>query len=223
MKHYDLFPTRVWKTKIDSSLYEKKNIVNTIEKNYSLNPSRNSHFYNSHLHAYYNDWDNKNFEQIKCDSLLKIYENEIQKWVKSLKFKKVVNYNFFVININAMKYGQFMHEHDHIDYGKKQDYKCTYSCVHYIKYNKKQPPTTFVNPTIFGQYALMTSHMMSYIDTAQEENSVYLKDWWFNTEEDDFIIFPSYLKHKVDYNENQSYDDLRITSAINILFEVDEK
>ncbi len=219
MKHFDIFSTRVWKYKIPPENYDKKSIVDTVEKNYVINKNRNFYNENSNIHAYYKNWEDDNYDKLNLDKLFQLYGEVISEWFSSLKLKKKTRYKYELVNINALKYGQFMSEHDHLERNTlNSEWMCSYFCVHYMKYDVSQPPTTFVNPLIYAQYPITTFPMCDIMNDNFEENSCYSKDWFLKAEEDDFLICPSYLKHKVDFNNNKPFENLRITSAVNISF-----
>ena len=57
------FGMPIWRENIDSKLYNKKEIIDTITRNYQKNRSRNTWWSNtSNLHHMYNDWDNTEYE-----------------------------------------------------------------------------------------------------------------------------------------------------------------
>jgi hypothetical protein len=219
MEHFDIFPTRLWKFKISSTDYDKKSIIDIVKKNYEVNQTRNFYNENSNIHAYYKNWEDSKYEKLNLNNLLNLYGKIISEWFSTLKIKKNVKCKYELVNINALKYGQFMTEHDHLEKNTlNSEWMCSYFCVHYLKYDLFQPSTTFINPLIYAQYPMTTFPMCDIMDDKFEENSSYSKEWFLKTEEDDFIICPSYLKHKVDFNNKKPFKDMRITTSVNVSF-----
>ena len=57
------FGMPIWRENIDSRTYNKKEIIDTITRNYRKNRSRNRWLPNiSNLHHMYDDWDNRKYE-----------------------------------------------------------------------------------------------------------------------------------------------------------------
>jgi hypothetical protein len=58
--------------------------------------------------------------------------------------------------------------------------------------------------------------LKNIFDCKFEENSWLNKEWVFDTEEDDVVIFPAILEH---YVRNLNSEKLRITISVNISIE----
>jgi len=215
MQKIELFPTVIWKTKIDPSRYDKEKLVATVRENYRRDPYRSAWSNDGTLHHCYNDWTNPKFIPYDIQDLMGVYGQVTQEFVHQLPLHTIPRYNFVFVNVTANRQGQYMGMHDHTD--EDVSCACCYSCVHYIKLEPHQPSTTFINPLIVGQYASPTQTIGKYVDASKFENTTYFHKWEIPTEEDDIVIFPSYLKHKVrgDWKQKDP-EELRITNAVNI-------
>jgi len=212
METYDLFSSRVYKTKIDPSSYEKQSIVETLLKNYNKNPVRNRWDDISETHHTLKDWDNKDYEKVDTSSLEPVYDNIVKEFINSVKWNCPITYNWFYANFAVNT--KFMREHDH--FSIDENGHCLFSCIHYIKFDKNNHSTTqFVNPLPFVMFPLLTNNISKSVSSKEIENSTYFNSWELNTNEEDFVIFPSWLKHTVLPNKKNS-DTPRIVSVVNI-------
>jgi hypothetical protein len=217
MESFDLFATRLWKQRVDPTLWDKQSFVSDVAENYRRDPYRSAWVNDGTLHHCYNDWDNPNFIKYNLDQLMPLYGNIVSGFVAQLPVKKVPQYRYMVTNVTANKGGQYMGMHDHIY--DSNELSCAYSCVHYVKLEPHQPNTTFYNPSIAGQFINTMSTLTNHLDMSIMENSGLAGTWTIPTQEDDFVIFPSYLKHKVQGNwKEKDPNELRITVVVNIDF-----
>jgi hypothetical protein len=210
-----LFPSTVYSTKINPNSFDKLDIVSTVERNYRKKPNRNEWDQNSDMHHYYNDADNPLFETIDYSSLTPIYSNIIDTFMNNeLDICKPIKYRWEIINSTAYGPGQWMDSHDHIT-----DLNI-FSCVHYVQLPAGSSPLTFQNPASFQVYNIPPSvvNTSNFINLNNDSASVWSKNWNFHQEEDDFLIFPSYLKHSVNKNP-PGLQGLRIAVVLNIQFE----
>jgi hypothetical protein len=216
---YTVFPTNIWKTHIDPSLFDKEMFVSIMYENYKRDPYRNAWDNDGTLHHCYNDWDNPKFISPDISLLMAAYSNVVNKFVSHISplLNKIPKFNFVLTNLTANKEGQYMAEHDHLSYNEAGG--CVYSAVHYIKLESHQPSTTFFNPVIAGHHHTTLEYATKHFNSTSIENSANCNKWEIPTVEDDLVIFPAYLKHKVRGNWRQlSPDELRITSVFNIIF-----
>lgn len=217
MEKIDLFSTSFWRKRIDPIEWDKNDFVSDVTENYRRDPFRNTWGSDGTLHHCYNDWDNPKFINYKLDKLMPIYGNLVQEFVKQLPLKKLPRYRYVIINVTANKSGQYMGMHDHLYSG--DDHGCAYSCVHYVSLKGTQPSTTFCNPYIASYFGNTMNFMSEFLDMHDANNSEYADTWSIPTKEDDFVIFPSYLKHKVQGNwQSKDPNELRITVVVNIDF-----
>lgn len=217
---YTLFPTNIWKTHIDPTSFNKDEIISVMHENYNRDPYRNAWTNDGTLHHCYNDWGNPKFINPNLSQLMSIYFRIISEFVNvnlSPLLNKIPKFNYILTNLTANKEGQYMGEHDHLSFDEKGG--CVYSAVHYIKLKPHQPSTTFFNPVIAAQHYTTFNYGTKHFNPLTIENSANYPTWEIPTAEDDFVIFPSYLKHKVRGNWRQkTSEELRITSVVNINF-----
>ena len=213
MEILNLFTTELARFKIDSTQYSKQSILETIFNNYKKAPTRNNWDSASNIHHYYNDWGNSNFEKPVLDNLAPLYFSYVQKYLNTVKFiKKDLMFRIVIENITVYNGQQDMAEHEHLNGN------VVLSCIHYLKVPEKHAPITFTNPLIVTQYDVPI--FKKYSDCLSDgdlKNTTYFKCINLDVEEDDFIIFPSYLKHKV--VKSNAPEGLRVAVVSNIILE----
>ena len=216
MVKLNLFSPIFYQSKINPSLYNKDELYLDLKHNYTLNNSRkvekdtSDYFPDTDFHVYYKDWDNLNYKKIDFTLLYKQYTRVIEEFLSTIKFNSSVEYQWYTVNINVAKNG-FLAEHDHN--GLIQEYKDwphQFSLVHYFSLKPHHSTTTFLNP--IGVH----TDLGKKLDNSDMDNSSYFQNCNLSMSEDDVIIFPCYIKHRVDASETTT-DDLRITVAINIV------
>lgn len=217
MNKIDLFASSIWKERINPLAWDKSAFVADVTENYRRDPYRNAWVNDGTLHHCYNDWDNPKFVKYNLDQLMPLYGTLVDGFVNQLRLKRIPRYRYMVTNVTANKGGQYMGMHDHI-YEDNQ-LGCAYSCVHYVSLEKHQPNTTFYNPSVVGDYVNTMGYLTKFLNMDDIENSDHAGTWTVPTLEDDFVIFPSYLKHKVQGNwQEKNPNELRITVVVNIDF-----
>jgi len=213
MNHYDLFATRVYKTNIDPTSYDKEHIVKTMIDNYNIQPQRNTWDKISRLHHAYDDWENEQFQKVNTDSLYPVYDSVIKQIIDSIKFNHQISYKWSIANLAINS--KFMREHDH--FYINQEGQSLFSCVHYIKFNKEvHPQTTFINPLPLSYFSANVHKVNSILNSRHVPNSTYFGTWDMDASENDFIAFPSYLKHLVYDSHQDEIKDNRIVAVINV-------
>jgi hypothetical protein len=211
---HNLFGSSVYKTRIDPASYDKEYIIKTMVDNYAINPVRNNWNEVSNLHHTYNDWENPDFAKIDDSSLVPVYQNVIDQFIKTVRFKSNVTYKWCISNfaINTKD----MTAHDHFGDEQVHNTHNMFSCTHYISFDKSaHAPTKFINSMPLAYYPFLTKPYHTVLDDTSEQNSSYYENWSLDTEEDDFIIFPAYQKHGVFPNKRKT-DVPRIVSVVNI-------
>jgi hypothetical protein len=210
---YSLFPTNVYKTRIDPSSYDKDTLVDKMMANYELEPQRNNWDAVSILHHTYNDANNSKFQAISVEELKPLYNEIVNKTVRGLSLLKPLNFKFNIANIAInTKYMQ-LHDHGSPD----PNLECAFSCIHYIKYKKDMHPnTTLVNPFQLTPDRGSFDKYRSAINHKDITNSVFSSEWEIDVEEDDMIIFPAYLEHYVRAKTNADFTYPRLIVALNI-------
>jgi len=211
------FPTSI--VKLKANKYNKKEIINTIEKNYNIDNNRNEwrnewdkiSTESSKLHHAYDDWDNSKFLKPNFDLLIKHYKIIITKFLNKLHFKNTVNFKFSIANYTCMKNNQFMNEHIHP--------YTDFTLIHYIKFNKKiHQSTHFKNTHSHSNFSgLLNKKLLQNLDLSYIENSNLCNVYKFNIDEDDICIVPGLIPHFVPISKNVSETRITIVSNINIL------
>jgi uncharacterized protein (TIGR02466 family) len=209
-----IFGFPIYMTSIKSNSYNKKDIINIIERNYNKSPTRNywdSNAYNgSDIHHSIWDQDNPNFEKPDYSILLTIYNKKIQQYLNELGIIKNTKYGFEIVNYTCMIKGQSMRNHIHVD--------CDFSGVHYVSFDEKTNDSTlFLNTQSHSKYLKHLRQGSSLLfDNKKTCNSYLYENFKFITKEDDLIIFPSMLEHSI---PKVNSDKKRITIAFNIYLE----
>lgn len=218
-----LFGMPYFKYKVDPSSYNKSELIDDIEKNYSMSPFRNKWGNLSNFHHSYDDENNQDFVTIDYDRLIPVYSEIIQDFVTNqLELSKAVSWRYTIDNYTCSKGGQSMNRHNHMP--------SMFSAIHYVKFNPEQHlGTTFYNGNSYSEYTnaiyfgqnikQFSANARNFFETKTSNNSWLFEKWRFNVEEDDFIITPSLLSHAVEYSNPDPSMDCRITIALNILLE----
>lgn len=210
-----LFGIPIYKTKIDPSLYDKKNIISTIEKNYNIGPRNRHSNYTTDMHMSFDDEENNQFEKINYEKLKKVYNNVFNNFVKGLKLdhKGSLKCNYDIINYTASNKNNYMGEHNHLS-------GHDFACVHYLQIDKSHVGTTFRNTHTFGRYLeYMLPDIYNLSNRKEKINSYIYSQYTLGVEEDDLIIFPSVVNHFIKKLDTIS-DKLRITIATNLKLEI---
>ena len=211
MSTYTLFGLPIYKTKIDPGSYDKKKLLSTIKKNYSLGPRNNFDQYNSNVHMSFADEGNSKFKSMDYTKLKKVYDNVFNNFVKSLNFnyKGTINLAYNILNYTVSNKDDYMNFHNHLpgdDFG----------CVHYLQLDKDQLGTKFKNTHNFSDYfKYLRPNMHNSMDKQDTMNSYAYGYYTINVEEDDMIIFPSVAEHGIKKLDKLS-NKLRITIATNL-------
>ena len=105
------FGMPIWRENIDSKSYNKKEIIDTITRNYQKNRSRNTWWSDtsadvrqvySNVHHVYSDWGNKEYEVPDWNnSLLDLYTNVLQRFFNTINAQSF-NFDFSIaLTINS--------------------------------------------------------------------------------------------------------------------------
>jgi hypothetical protein len=207
-----LFGAPFYKTKIDSNLYDKLEVIDTIKHNYSIDPNRNKWSSLIDIHQLNGDYNNptfKDFSKSAKESLSNLYNNSLRIFFDSF-LEESAQFKFHMINYTCMLNNQYMIEHEHA---------CDFSAVHYIKFNKNvHLPTFYINPMTWGFYSdrIFTPNWQTLTsDNSKVKNSYMHKFFNLDVEEDDFVVTPGPLRHFVPAS---SSNELRMTIILNIKF-----
>jgi hypothetical protein len=207
-----IFGFPIYQTKINPSQYDKDQIIQNISLNYERSSSRNNWNNKCDLHHSYNDTSNLDFVQLNYDSLIPVYQKEIQKFIDLLSLRKKIFWNFEIENYTATKHNQNMISHHHIP--------SVFSAVHYIKFdNQEHLPTVFENMSGYVDYlGVLYPNIMNILGD-DISNSWIHSQYYPDVKEDDIIIFPSALRHHIEPSRSNT---LRATIALNIFLNEDK-
>jgi hypothetical protein len=221
IERIDLFPTSIYKTRIDPSLWNKEKFVNESIQSYNIDPNRHAKdMPDSEFHTTYKDWNNPKFNSIDTDDLQKVYSKTISEFFNSLKLKCDINYSWSVVNISIGK-DNWYDWHCHGGIPSKEGYVNNFVMVHYIKFDEKvHNSTCFKNPLIMSLFKnnLILRHIMN---DNHIEHSTYRSNCALSVVEDDVIIFPSYLYHGV-LKKNSNTEKFRIITSTHLDIKYDE-
>ena len=194
---------------IEPSKYNKKYITNIINKNYTIQKTRQNwlkdDFFKTDIHHSNGDEDNDKFLKIDYSSLKNSYDKIILKYIKNIYPTKEVGLSYKIVNYTASKEKTFMAPHNHID--------CDFAMVHYIQFDKEHSQTTFQSPYIHTDMWERGKNIKKYTDSSRIENTWLYPEWQYKMVENQIIVFPSILKH---YVRNVASKNLRMTIATNI-------
>jgi hypothetical protein len=214
-KKHDLFSSPVYVTAIDPTSYKKDEFIKVVESNYEKDPHRNKWDAKSDMHHNYDDKENPLFKKYDFEGMFKSlhdqYNNIVKEYLKQTHFNKSANYRWVIANVTGMKEAQYMAPHTHMEFdGDKTN---ILSAVHYLRYKEGHLPTMFETPlsVMYDQSIYKTYREL--LNNTRPENSNYYMQYYLDANEDEFHIFPSYLKH---YVPRQKSDELRITVVINV-------
>lgn len=218
----DLFPSRVYKSRIDPLLWNKDQFVRESIQSYNIDPHRHAeNMPDSEFHTTFLDDENKKFNTINKELLKDVYTKVISNFFELLKLNRCIEYNWQIINISVGK-DNWYDWHYHGGIPNKDNLHNDYVMVHYINFDGLvHGPTVFRNPLIIATYPhnLLQRHIL---DGSYYENSTYHSSYQLNINEDDVIIFPSYLFHSVQ-KKNSNTDKFRIITSTHIDIKYSEK
>jgi hypothetical protein len=186
----NLFNSTIIKIKINYK--KKKDLILSIEREYSKNPHKIPKKWNCDIHSTFDE----NYLTIPEDliNLLEVVS------IKSISHLFTFPGNLGITNIwyNVCNKSQFQEPHSHAG--------SLFSGCYYLKFNKNlHHPTTFYNPN-FG-----------LISTLMKDKTYFQQR--IPCQEDDLLIFPSNLMHSTEgiIHNNQDTNNLRITVSFNIV------
>ena len=208
IKHLTLFGFPVMMGKIDPITYNKKSIINAIEKNFKINKTRNKWDKTSVLHHVYNDGANPKFYKIPYDTVIPMYEKMIGQMISNMGLSSAYKFSFEIINYTCLSKSNYMNSHLHEG--------ADFTAVHYIQFDQKNhTPTIFENTSPHVDYVRqLRPQLTNVLSNKYFANSWVYKDWYLETNEDDFCFCPAYLKHRIDPQTSKKKN--RITLVLNI-------
>ncbi|NDB60623.1 hypothetical protein EB001_19575 [bacterium] len=214
-----LFEVNYYKTAIDPNSYNKKEIMDTIIYNYEKNPNRESTLKNSpdiSFHNYYGNFDNPKYKKINFTQLGLVYDNIIKNYMTSIYGTNINNilYRWSIDNINVGINGH-MECHNHLSQ-YADGYSNQFVMIHYLSFDSNfHEHTKFENPLSIGPFIDYMKIGIN-LDKSKKENSMYRVNNYINSKEDDLIIFPSFINHKVAMSKKPHSNKLRVVVASSI-------
>ena len=183
-KIYGLFPTPVYIAKRYSDLIprEEKEIEKIIQEGMQKNTG-NSSSINSYIF-------NENLKELKqfCEQQVRIYVKDI------INPKKGVDFYITQSWLNVTKPGEFHHEHCHSN--------SIISGVFYIS-TEQDDKISFSDPN---------TKVKDLIEIGfREYNTWNSTNWFVPAITNELVLFPSWLNHKVEPNENATTDRISIS------------
>ena len=200
----------LWKENIDSRLYNKKEIIDTITRNYRKNRNRNTWSEVSNLHHIYDDWNNTEYEVPDWNnSLMGLYKGALQRFFNTINAQSF-SFDFNITNYTCYGNLQYIQEHLHPH--------TDFVGIHYIRFDdESHTPTRFINPMGYAKYLedIVPEKRRIKYDVDDISNSWMRPNWEPKVIEDDMIIHPALLAHDV-RPQTCNDDNLRIASVLNI-------
>jgi len=181
---HGIFPTPVYVIKRDSNLTPKEETeIRKIVKEGMYKSLGNSYSNNSYI---FND-KLKNIKQF-CEQQLKIYVKEVINPKEELDFYITQSW------LNITKPGEFHHEHSHQN--------SIISGVFYIS-TEEDDKITFSD---------VNAKLKEFISFEKEEFNIWnSSSWFFPVNNNELVLFPSWLNHKVDRNEKATTDRISLS------------
>ena len=203
-----LYGYPIGRATIDKNLYDKKTIIETIENNFKKDKKRNKWDLFGNLHHSYDDDNNPNQQKVDFKSLYPLYQTAFNNYFKYTFKSKDIKYGMRIVNYTCMGESNYMGEHVH---------DSIFNAVHYVQFDEKNhTPTCFVSPYSHSDYfgTFFYKNFNSLLDEKNILNSWAFGKWHLGIKEDDLVITPGVMKHRVD--PQKSKDKNRITIIINV-------
>lgn len=191
---HELFPTPLYETKLDLDLKKMQNYCKEIhtQKNYRNRKVSNQGGFQTELSV-----DDKNIA-----SLIKQIEQHANTFAQNILNnlnQKIVN---IWLNVNGYKNSNLSHSHPGADI----------SGCYYVRSPNNCGNIVFEHPCldVIAQY--QAKQFINKQTTWSEYNA---QNWFFKPKENTMYLFPSWLKHYVEPNENETGEN-RISIAFNL-------
>ena len=193
---------------LNKNLYNKKNIIKSIESNFKTNKKRNKwDGHTTNIHHAYGDWQNPVYKKVDFKTLFPLYDAVIKNYLGKLFTTPVYEYRFDVVNYTCMHKSGEMGEHVH---------SSDFTMVHYIQFDKLHHKSTcFCNPYPHANYLYqLSTNLIPLFNDKNPVNCWAFKEWYLDIKEDDLIINPGVMKHKVNLQDSKKKS--RITIVVNL-------
>jgi hypothetical protein len=196
----NLFPSQIWKSSLNIEDNILNDILNQIKFDYENNQSHLNQEWNCNIKSSFNNTTN-----IDYSKLFPYFIGEYLNFCGQLGLKKhtcsidSIWYNYYTKGSN-----QEIHSHV---------FDTTiYSAVFFLKLNKNHPLLTFYNYTNFQSFFDINTKIKNLYDLNNIDHSIVCPHYSLDVNQNDFVIFPSYVPHGVFVQEN---DEPRITISLN--------
>jgi hypothetical protein len=212
-KIINLFSSNIYKTKINPNSYDKDIILQNIYTNLDKQKNRDVKKSFGKLHHSYADFENKNFVEINYDKLIPIYNNIFKDFFeKNIDSKFTYEWGYEIVNYTATIKDHYMNKHWHLP-----DYD--FSSIHYVSFDKSMPRTKFYNPNqmLSKSLRIIRPDLNEGLNLDNYNNSIFCKSYELTVEEDEIIIFPSFLEHSIPSSEKE-YNKPRVTIVCNLKY-----
>jgi len=211
LKIHQIYGYPVGVVNLNKNLYNKKKIVKTIVDNFKINKERNKWDKNSsfNIHHAYNDWQNPLYKQIDFKTLLPLYDEVIKNYLEKLFKTPDYQYKFEIINYTCMSKSGYMGDHVH---------HCEFTLVHYIQFDPlRHKSTCFLNPYPHAAYFnQLGKNLLPVLNEKNSMNSWAFREWHLDIKEDDLIIHPGLMGHKVKSQTSTKKNRITIVSNVTI-------
>jgi uncharacterized protein (TIGR02466 family) len=189
---YNIFDSYVWKSKINYS--KKFELIQNLTDTYSEDKNSLTKNWNCLVHSSFQNQENGKIPE----DLLDIIEKKITEFLKECPIELQIKGTYILSEIWYNIYGKNNFQEPHI-HGNS-----LFSGCYYLKLNKDiHHQTMFYNPNFNLDYSKL------------EENPYFC--FTPDCEEDDLIIFPSFLKHGTKGVKKNYSNELRMTISFNIV------
>ena len=208
IKSLFLFGFPLMRTNIDKTSYDKKSLISTIEKNFKLNKKRNLWDNISVLHHAYKDKSNSKYHKLNFKALLPIYTKILTAMFNNMKLAGEFEFECQIVNYTCLSNSNYMDSHIHSG--------TDFTAVHYIQFDKKHHTSTmYENGLPHAQHILqLRPELIKILSKTHNSNSWAYRNWILDVEEDDFVLSPSYLMHRIIPQNSKNKN--RITLVLNI-------
>lgn len=205
----NFFGLPMYQTSIHPNSYDKKNIIKTIEDNYSRSTYRNEwdkfQINSSNFHHSNSDESNPTFAKVDYSSLIHIYRSIIDDFIGA-------PYKHDIVNYTVCNEGQYMKYHDHI-------FHCDFFMIHYVQFDKLvHKPTLYKNTHVFADYFedLRWDTFSNSEDNL--DNAWMRKEIFIDVDEDDIVIAPSSVPHMIPVGQKSELNRITIVSNITLTY-----
>ncbi len=203
----NLFPVQIWKSKLFIDYEVKNELLEKINFNYKKYSKYLHPFWDCNIHTTHHEHNN-----IDYSKLIPYIQQHYHLFCDEINIKRhdylieIPWYNYYVKGSN---------QETHLHLESNQDITTPfYSVVYFLKYNKNHPKLSFHNPSsVYCYYKSQKEFRNQQIFDKKINHSIAENYFQLEVEEDDIVIFPSWISHSVNV---QKIDDPRITISLNI-------